>query len=63
MPLREAVFANEQIYHIFNKAVYNQPIFKYQRNCQRALITISFYQLHPLPVSLSHYLKKGTGDN
>ena len=57
MALREIVFTSDEAYHIFNRAVYNQPIFKYQKNCKRALTTISFYQLHPLPASLSHYLK------
>lgn len=57
MPFRETVFVNGEIYHIFNHAVYGQPIFKFSKDCQRALTTISFYKRDPLPVSLSHYLK------
>jgi len=57
MPLRKIVFGNDEIYHAYNRSINSQSIFEYKRNCERALKTISFYQFHPLPVSLSHYLK------
>lgn len=56
MAKREIIFVNDEIYHIVNRSIGRQPVFKNKRNCQRALNSIFFYQFQNHPSSLSHYL-------
>jgi len=41
---RKCVFANEQIYHIFNRGVERRKIFMNKREYQRAVETIRYYR-------------------
>lgn len=56
MPARKVIFVPQQIYHLYNRSIGNKPIFTYKRNCERALLTLFYYQYYPRPSSLSHFL-------
>ena len=62
MAPRKVVFANNEIYHIYNIGVNHQPIFNYKRDYQRGLMTISFYQHFPVLLSLSRFLNLSLED-
>jgi putative transposase len=53
---RKVVFANNQIYHVYNRGVERRPIFLNKREFDRAVITISFYRFAGLPLRLSKFL-------
>lgn len=45
MPNRKVILATGEYYHIYNRGVAKQPIFKTQRDYQRFLQTMIFYQV------------------
>ncbi len=53
---RKLVFANEQIYHVFNRGVEKRPVFTDKRDCSRALETIGFYRHANLSLRFSKFL-------
>lgn len=53
---RKLVFANDQIYHVFNRGVERRPTFTNKRELQRALDTLKYYQYSKLPFKLSRFL-------
>ncbi len=53
---RKCVFANEQIYHIFNRGVERRSVFMNKREYQRAVDTIRYYQHMQIPKKFSEYL-------
>ncbi len=53
---RKLVFANEQVYHVFNRGVERRPIFTNRRDYSRALETIKFYRYGNLPLKFSKFL-------
>lgn len=50
------MFANDQIYHIFNRGVERRNVFTVQREFERALDTLFFYRFSDLPMSYSKFL-------
>lgn len=54
---RKTIFANDQIYHVFNRGVEKRPTFTDKRELTRALQTLKFYQYPNLKLSLSKFLR------
>jgi len=57
MPYRKTVFASGQYYHIYNRGVAYQPIYKNKRDYERFLLTLSYYRFRDCPVRLSKLLQ------
>lgn len=55
MPYRKTILVKGEIYHIFNRSVARQPIFLTNRDYQRALDVISFYNYTDPGLRYSHY--------
>jgi putative transposase len=53
---RKLVFANDQIYHVFNRGVEKRPTFTGKRELNRALLTLGYYHYADLPIKLSKFL-------
>lgn len=56
MPGRIIPLINDEIYHVFNRGVSFQPTFFDQRDYQRLLSTIIYYQNQKPPMKLSRFL-------
>lgn len=55
MPIRKIIFANGEIYHVFNHSVESRPIFLIRKDYLRAVEAIEFYQYSNLPTKLSKF--------
>lgn len=53
---RKVIFANEQIYHVFNRGIERRPVFLTKWEYSRALETIKYYQFSNLPFRFSKLL-------
>lgn len=53
---RKVVFANDEIYHVFNRGVEKRPTFTDKRELDRSIITLDFYRFANLPLKLSRFL-------
>ncbi len=53
---RKVVFANDEIYHIFNRGVEKRPTFTDKRELDRGTQTLDFYRFANLPLKLSKFL-------
>lgn len=53
---RKLVFANDEIYHVFNRGVEKRPTFTNKRELDRALLTLDYYRYDELPLKLSKFL-------
>ncbi len=53
---RRLVFANEEIYHVFNRGVEKRPTFTDKREFERAMQTLDLYRFSDLPIRLSKIL-------
>ena len=53
---RKVVFANGEIYHVFNRGVEKRPTFISKREFERALITLNYYRFAKPPIKLSRFL-------
>ena len=53
---RKVVFANDEIYHVFNRGVEKRPTFIDKRECERGIKTLDFYRFANLPLKLSKFL-------
>lgn len=56
---RNVVFANNQIYHIFNRGVERRTIFTDKREYQRMFDTLWYYRHAHVPMTLSAYFALG----
>ncbi len=54
---RKTVFANEEIYHIFNRGIDKRPTFTSVREYERALLTLDYYKYRNPPLRLSKALQ------
>ncbi len=55
--MRKVIFANNEIYHIFNRGIEKRPIFINKKDYHRALQTLDYYQYSGISSSLSQVLK------
>jgi putative transposase len=55
MPYRKEIFSNNEIYHIVNRGVAQQPIFSNKKDYLRFLAIIDFYRYTNPSLSFSHY--------
>ena len=53
---RKVIFANDEIYHVFNRGVEKRPTFTDKRELKRAIQTINYYRYANLPFKLSKFL-------
>jgi len=53
---RKVVFANNQLYHVYNRGVERRPVFTNTREYRRALEALKFYRYSDLPLRLSKFL-------
>lgn len=54
--IRKIVLANNQIYHLFNRAIDRQTIFTTKWEYKRALETLKYYHFANLPFKFSQFL-------
>lgn len=54
--IRKLTLANEQYYHVFNRAIDRQTIFNTKWEYKRALETLRYYRYINLPIRLSQFL-------
>lgn len=55
MPIRTTPLVTGEIYHVVNRGVNHQPIFKDKRDYRRALELLTFYQFVKPPIRFSFY--------
>lgn len=60
MPYRLIPFAAGEIYHVFNRSIASQPIFRNSKDYQRLSNVINYYKFHKLPLRFSHYNRLAT---
>lgn len=53
---RKLVFANDEIYHVFNRGVEKRPTFTNKWELDRALLALDYYKFANLPIKLSKVL-------
>jgi REP-associated tyrosine transposase len=54
---RKVVFANGEIYHVFNRGIEKRTTFINQRELKRAVETMQYYRFTNLPLRFSHFLQ------
>jgi putative transposase len=62
MPARTTVFATNEIYHILNRGVASQPIFKTPSEYKRFVDLIDYYSYINIPVSFSSFFRLAKQD-
>lgn len=55
--MRNVVFANNEIYHVFNRGVERRPTFTDKNEYTRAMTSINFYRFRQSLTGLASYLK------
>ena len=55
MPYRITPFVPGETYHIFNRSIARQPIFKQKRDYQRIIDLVNYYRFTKPPLRFSHY--------
>ena len=60
--MRKTIFANEEVYHVFNLGVERRPIFTAKREYDRALLALNFYRFRDLPMGLAEFLRLEQGE-
>jgi len=59
---RKLVFANDEVYHIFNRGVEKRPTFTDKRELDRGIKALDFYRFANLPLKLSKFLVLSESD-
>lgn len=59
MPIRKTPLVNDQLYHVLNRSINQEPILVRQRDCKRFFATFNFYRFENPPVRLSYFLARG----
>lgn len=54
--MRRTIFANDEIYHVFNRGIERRPTFTSKREYDRAILTLGFYRFQNPPLRLSKAL-------
>jgi len=55
--MRKTIFANEEVYHVFNLGIERRPIFTNKREYDRALLALNFYRFKDVPIGLAEFLR------
>jgi len=55
--MRKVIFANEEIYHVFNLGVEKRPVFTNKREYERALLTLDYYRNAGTTAGLAQILR------
>lgn len=55
MPKRKIPLVNGEIYHVFNRSVAQQPIFRNKRECEIYTNLLEYYRFSNPPFRFSHY--------
>lgn len=55
MSVRNLIFANEEVYHVYNRGVEKRVIFKNQTDYQRAINTMRYYRYLNLELRFSYF--------
>lgn len=59
---RKTVFADGQVYHIYNRGVEKRPVFEDVNDHKRAIETIKYYKFRKPPMRLSYFMKLSKKD-
>ena len=62
MPYTQAVFVNEHFYHIYNRGVAKQPIFRDTRDFRQAVLGLNYYRARRPPLKLSRFKQLSVND-
>ena len=54
--MRKLVFANDEVYHVFNRGIEKKDTFTNKREYSRAILTLSYYRFSETPLRLSKVL-------
>ncbi|MBI4080454.1 MAG: transposase [Candidatus Levybacteria bacterium] len=54
---RKIIFANGEVYHVYNRGVEKRPTFTNRREFARATETMSYYQYTKPPIRFSHFAR------
>src|SRR3972149_9613462 len=57
MPKRKTVLVNNEFYHIFNRSVAQQPIYKNKREYNVFLGALEYYRFQKVPFRYSHFVR------
>lgn len=57
LKMRKTIFANEEVYHVFNLGIERRPVFTSKREYDRALLALDFYRFRDLPIGLAEFLR------
>lgn len=52
---RKIIFANNEIYHLFNRGIDRRPIFRYKKEYQQFLNLLQYYQFDKVPFRFSRF--------
>jgi len=55
MPIRKILLVTNEIYHVYNRSIVQQPIFDSKKECSRILNLIDFYRFKDNPLKFSHF--------
>mgnify|MGYP001604238793 CR=1 FL=1 len=57
MPKRKTPLVNEEIYHVFNRSVAQQPIYRNKREYNVFLNLLEYYRFSKTPLRFSHFTR------
>ncbi len=57
MPYRRTLIVPNQIYHVFNRSIARQPIFKNNHDYQRFLSVMDYYRFKKPSLRFSHFMR------
>lgn len=57
MPYRTTVLTTGEYYHLYNRGVAYQPVYRYKRDYDRFILTLNYYRFSHLPLRLSKLLQ------
>lgn len=55
--MRSVVFANNEVYHVYNRAVEKRPVFTDKREYQRSILALDYYRFQKPAYSLAKALQ------
>jgi putative transposase len=58
----KTIYVNGETYHIYNRGINKQPVFRNKRDFERAIITLNYYKHADLKIKLSRALQLNQQD-